>query len=248
MKFAGTIFSLFILAVPSLAFAQTASSTVAVSGSVDLVVESTSLVPPFYTGKAIFATQGTARIIALPNVMENGSALSANDLVFTWQRDGQTLSAESGAGKDAITVSGTVPIRDISVSVSVSDASGNVLATASKILSPADPKVLVYEDNPLYGILFNKAMSGNYYLGQRSELDLVAEPYFFNLASIDGQDSTYKWFVNGNYASPSGASNELILKQAGNNLSGTAAVTLDANNNDRIFQYASTNFNVNFGI
>lgn len=226
----------------------TQASTQITPAGVDLIVEPTSYVPPFYKGKAIFTTQSTARIIAIPNVVIGGKQIDPNNLTFNWQKDGASLSSDSGMGKNSITVSGTVPIRDINVSVSVLDSSGNVLAGSSKVLSANDPEVLIYEDNPLYGILFNEAVTGNYYLGQRSELDLIAKPYFFNLATDSGTDSTYKWFVNGNYVSSSGQTNELILQQQTSNLSGTAAVSLTTNNNVRIFQYANTNFNVNFGI
>ncbi len=225
-----------------------ASITITPAG-VDLIVEPTSYVPPFYKGKAIFTTQGTARVVAIPDVILNGSQASSKDLIFEWQQDGSNLSSESGLGDDSIIVNGTVPINDIDVSVTVLDPSGNTLAASSKILSASDPQALVYEDNPLYGILFNKAIVGNYYLGQNSELDLIAKPYFFNLSSDSGSDSTYKWSVNGNYVSPSGQSNELILQQpTGGNLSGTASISLTVNNNVRIFQYTDTSFNVNFGI
>lgn len=224
------------------------TSTTITPGGVDLIVEPTSYVPPFYKGEAIFTTQGTVRVVAIPNVLVNGKQASAKSLIFDWQENGSSLQSESGLGADSISVSGSVPIRDLNVSVSVLDASGNILAGSSKILSPADPQVLVYENNPLYGILFNKAVTGNYYLGQRTELDLIAKPYFFDLGSDSGSDSTYKWLVNGNYVSPSGKDNELILQQTTQNLTGTAAISLTVNNNVRIFQYANTDFNINFGI
>lgn len=243
------IIGLFLSSHAATAQAQNATtSPAAPSGTVDLVVEPTSYVPPFYKGEALFTTQGTAKIVALPDIVVNGQQADAKDLVFDWQQDGTNLISDSGMGKNSITVSGTVPIRDINISVTVLDLSGNVLAASSKILSANDPEVLVYENNPLYGILFNEAVTGNYYLGQRSELDLIAKPYFFNVSSDSGTDSTYKWFVNGNYVSASGQTNELILQQQNNNLSGTAAVSLTVNNNVKIFQYANMNFSVNFGI
>ncbi len=225
-----------------------AQNTQATSGEVDLIVEPTSYVPPFYLGKSIFTNQGTVRVVAIPNIVIGGEKINSKNLIFDWQKDGIPSVSDSGMGKDSIVVDGSVPIRDIDISVNVSDSSGNTLAGSSKTISADDPKVLVYEDSPLYGILFNKAVIGDYYLGQKNELDLIAKPYFFNLSSDSGIDSTYKWAVNGNYISPSGRTNELLLKQTTTNLSGTASVSLTVNNNVRIFQYGNMSFNVNFGI
>jgi len=228
--------------------ATTDASVDIIPAGVDLVIEPTSYVPPFYKGKAIFTNQGSVRIVAIPNVIENGQKISSKNLIFDWQQDDAAMPSASGMGDDSITVDGSVPINDINIAVNVLDSSGNLVAQSSKVISADDPQVLVYENSPLYGILFNKAISGNYYLGQKNELDLIAKPYFFNLTSDSGSDSTYKWLVNGNFVEPSGRTNELILKQVNNNLAGTAAITLTANNNVRIFQYATDDFNVNFGI
>ena len=223
-------------------------STQIMPAGVDIIVEPTSYVPPFYKGKSVFTNQGTVRIVAIPNVVVKGTKVSSKNLVFDWQQDGANLVSDSGMGQDSITVDGSIPAKDINITLSVLDSSGNILAGSSKTISTDDPKVFVYENNPLYGILFNKAVMGNYYLGQKSELDLIAEPYFFNLSSNSGTDSTYKWLINGNYVSPSGQTNELLLKQTSTNLSGTASISLSADNNVRIFQFANTNFNVTFGI
>jgi hypothetical protein len=151
-------------------------------------------------------------------------------------------------GNAVLTVNGTVPINNIDVSVSILDANGDVLAQNGTVVSLSDPKIVLYEDNPLYGILYNQAIGANYYLGNRQELDITAKPYFFNLTSDAGVDSSYTWSVNGSQTSPSGKNNELIMKQTTSNLQGLADVSLNVKNIQRIFQYASASFQVTFGI
>ncbi|MFA6340887.1 MAG: hypothetical protein WCX27_01430 [Candidatus Paceibacterota bacterium] len=214
---------------------------------VDLVVEPMSYTPPFYPGKALFASQGTVRIIAIPNVIISGKKASSKNLIFRWEKDDVIQSDSSGTGKDSLTVSGGVPIRDISVDVSVIDSSGTVLAEGSKVISVNDPKIIFYENNPLYGILGNRAISDSYYLGQREEVKIIAKPYFFDLSSDSGSDSTYEWYVNGASVATTGRTNELILRQANTNLKGSAAITLNVGNISRIFQFANAGFNVTFG-
>jgi len=227
----------------------TAQTTTEITpAGVDLILEPTSYVPPFYKGKALFIDQGTARLVAIPDVFVNGAEVSPDDLTFEWEKDGTALASDSGRGADSLIVNGTVPIRDINISVTVLNASGVIVAQSSKIISATDPKILFYEDNPLYGILFNKAITGNYYLGQTEEFTAIAKPYFFNLKSDSGTDSTYKWTVNGNAVDPSGQTNELLLQQTTSNLEGTADISVDVNNVARIFQFATAGFSVTFGL
>ena len=80
-------------------YAQSATTTQTASGQVDIIVEPTSYVPPFYPGKAIFTTQGTARIIAIPNVTVNGTQANSKNLIFDWQQDGLNLSIRTRFGR-----------------------------------------------------------------------------------------------------------------------------------------------------
>jgi hypothetical protein len=157
------------------------------------------------------------------------------------------MADDSGMGKDSITVNGSVPIRDIDVDVEVLDSSGNTLATNSTVVTTSDPAILFYEDSPIYGILYNEAITNNYYLGTKEEVNIIAEPFFFNLNSDSGNDSTYQWTVNGSAVSSGDKPNELLMKQEQTNLVGSASVSLTVNNISKIFQYATAGFNISFG-
>ena len=223
------------------------SSTEVRASDVDLIIEPTSYVPPFYKGNAIFASQGTAKIIAIPDVLINGSKASSKNLIFRWSVDDTYMADDSGMGKDSITVNGSVPIRDIDVDVEVLDSSGNTLATNSTVVTTSDPAILFYEDSPIYGILYNEAITNNYYLGTKEEVNIIAEPFFFNLNSDSGNDSTYQWTANGSAVSSGDKPNELLMKQEQTNLVGSASVSLTVNNISKIFQYATAGFNISFG-
>ncbi len=214
---------------------------------VDIVIEPTSFVPAFYQGKPLFINQGIARVVAIPDVMISGKKASSKNLVFRWQRDDTFLQSLSGIGKDSVIITGTVPIRDITVSVQITDSSGNIIAANSKVIVANSPEILFYENSPLYGILFNKAITNSYYLGDREELKIVAKPYFFNVKTDDSTDLGYAWSVNGNPVATEGKTNELILRQTGTNLKGTASISLDVNNLIKIFQYTTAGFNITFG-
>ena len=220
------------------AFGQTSSG-------VDIIVEPSSYIPQLYKGKPLFASQGTARIIAVPNIFVNGRKVSSKNLIFKWTKDDTVISSDTNT--DSITINGSVPIRDINIDVQVLDSSGNILAENSRLISVNNPKILLYENNSLYGVLLNRALVGNYSLGNKEELSVVAKPYFFDITGQAGDDIDYKWSVNGNPFSSSDKKNELILRQTNTGGMGSVSVSVDVNNLSRIFQFSNTSFGLSFG-
>lgn len=214
---------------------------------IDLIIEAGSYTPPFYKGKAYFVSQGKAKIIAIPDIVVGGKKLNISELNFKWKKDHIVIAGSSGVGKNTLTIEGGVPIKDIYIDLEILDSSRNVLADKSTIVSPSDPKIIFYEDNPLYGRLYNKAISRNYFLGNREELKIVAEPYFFDISGTNGKDSKFKWSVNGKSVDPSEKKNELLLRQETGGTKGIASISLQVENLVRIFQYAGGGFNVEFG-
>ncbi len=224
------------------AFAQAANS-----GSVDLITEPISYTPPFYKGKPLFSSEGSARVLALSNIIINGEKASAQDLNFKWIENGTVLGQNSGIGKNTITIDGGFPIKDISIEVDILDDSSNVLASQAKILHIANPQIIFYENSPLYGILYNEALNNGYNLGNREELNIVAKPYFFSVSTDLSEDLDYAWSLNGDSISPNTLKNTLLLRQTStSSTSGTASVSLSINNNVNIFQYTSSSFDIQF--
>ncbi len=214
---------------------------------VDLIVEATSYVPPIYKGRAYFVSQGIAKIIAIPNVIQNDKKVDAKKLNYKWRQNGIVLGGQSGAGKNTLTVEGSVPVKDLAIDLEVIDMSGKTVATESVLISPHKPTIIFYEDSSLYGVLSNKAVMDDYKIGGKEEIKIVARPFFFDLSGVSTNESKYKWSVNGKTTTLAGRKNEIILRQDGKINGGTATVSLTIENQIRIFQYATGNFNINFG-
>jgi hypothetical protein len=213
---------------------------------VDLVVEPMSYTLPFYKGKPLFVAQGKIKIVAISDVIIDGVKIGSKDLNFKWIKDGSVLGSNSGKGKDSIIINSTIPVRDINIDVQILDELGNILVETSKLISKNNPKILFYENNPLYGILYNNAIIGNYYLGTKEELTIIAKPFSFSFLNDTPEESDYAWYVNGNYVPPTEQINKLILKQT-TNLKGISSILLNIKNIDKMNQYASGNFNIEFG-
>jgi hypothetical protein len=214
---------------------------------VNLILEPVAYTMPFYKGKPFFISMGTVRIVAMPDVVVNGSNVSSKDLNFTWIKNGVRISTASGKGKDSITLNGSIPVKDFDIGIQISDDSGNILTESSKTIFVNDPKILFYENSPLYGILYNLAITGSYYLGTREELKIDAKPFSFSFPTDSSNDSSYVWYVNGDYVPISGKINEILFRQTTTNLKGNASVSLDLKNTNRMFQSVSAGFNIGFG-
>ncbi len=216
-------------------------------GGVDLIVEAMSYSMPFYKGKPSFIPEGTVKIVAIPDITIDGVKILSKDLNFKWTKGDDILIANSGNGKDLIIVNSAIPVRDITVGVQILDDLGNILAENSKILVKKDPSILFYENSPLYGVLYNKAVTGNYYLGTKEELNITAKPFGFTFNNDTASESNYVWSVNNNNVAMDGKANELLMKQTSEGTKGTASILLNINNINKITQYASNGFNVEFG-
>jgi len=202
---------------------------------------------PFYKGKPFFSAEGSIRIIALSDIIINGTKVADKNLNFKWSKDGDVLSDNSGKGMNSIVINTSIPARNVDVDVQVSDDLGNILAENSKTIVKSSPAVFFYENSPLYGILYNLAVTGNYYMGTKEELTIIAKPFSFSFSNDVQVGSDYSWSVNGNPVTQSGKANQITLRQTTTNTKSTANISLDVKNTDKIMQYAGGGFNIEFG-
>jgi hypothetical protein len=84
--------------------------------------------------------------------------------------------------------------RDVSVSIMSTD--GSLVGGASLALTPVSPSVRIYENDPLLGIRFDRALSGAFTI-QNAESSLYATP--LSLPTTSGTPLV-RWFLNGTSA------------------------------------------------
>ncbi|MDO8594644.1 MAG: hypothetical protein Q7R93_03990 [bacterium] len=161
-----------------------------------LLWQSNGYTPPFYKGKALFPLEGTILVSALP-VFTNAdkSRVDPKTLIYTWKEDGKTIGDASGYGRSAFVLKGGVPMRTKTVAVEVNSADSTMLADASIDIQPVQPRVLLYENNPLYGIEFNRPL-GNAFSLSGDEVNLSAIPFYFEAGSRANPLLSYSWLAN----------------------------------------------------
>ncbi len=214
------------------------------SGEVDIIWESAGYIPPLYKGKAHFAYQNEIRISAVPHLSlgKSGVELNPNTLIYKWTVNDKVLQDQSGYGKQSIIYKTDTP-REINIKVDVSNREGSVKGMSSITLTPAEPSITFYEDNSLYGVLYNKALVNRVNLTNQ-EINIIAAPYSFSTNSGNPL-LKYAWSINGF------AQNDLLGKQsitlrAKGDAAGSTLVSLNLRNEDDILQGAESSVTVYF--
>lgn len=209
--------------------------------SVLLVAESDSTVPPFYRGKALFTFHGAARIAAIPFF---GSAsrgrVNPKTLKYTWKIADHVPDGSSGIGRDTFNFYAHVPFRPTEITVEVETLDGSAVAEAHITAEALAPQVVLYEDNPLYGVLWNKALASDITL-TAPEIRMVAQPFFFNKA--EAPQLQYNWTLNSQKVGSPSDDSVVFRKE---NAEGSAGVGVSITNPKAMFQFGDAKTTVNF--
>ncbi len=211
---------------------------------VDLVWQTYNYVPPFYKGRALYSYDSPISIVALPSFIKNdGTTATANTLIYKWFQDTEVLDSQSGYGKSVLTLKDDLYIpRHIEVEVSSTD---NVFKAHGEIdIEARPPQTLLYESNPLLGVLYNKAVS-NVSL-KASEMTLAAVPYFFTTTARSAPALTYKWSLNNNLVATQDDQSTVTFRREAA-VSGNAAVNVSVGSILNKLQRASAGVFITFG-
>ena len=176
---------------------------------VSLIAEPISSAPVLYRGKPLASPEGSVRVVAVANLRgASGKTSDPTTLSYSWTVDGTRITDSSGIGKTAVIVASPMQYRTRSVSVVVTSQDGVLVGGDTLSLTATEPSVRVYENDPLLGIRFERALGGGYAI-KGSESTLYAVPFSF--PTLNGAPSL-QWFLNGN-AAQTGAS--ITLRPAG---------------------------------
>jgi hypothetical protein len=213
------------------------------SGSVDIVWESSGYVPPLYEGKAPFVYQNTVTFIAVPQLVDaSGNPIDPKGLIYQWKENTFVLGSQSGYGKQSLTVTGSVIAEPLTINVIVSSADGSAHAEAQIKLQPQSPSIVFYEDDPLYGVLYNSSITGTLNL-IHNQTKIIAAPYGFD---VGAPGLVYNWSMNGSPQSNLSSSTSVVLGVNGGE-QGSSNVDLNMQNDAQdILQSAESSFTAVF--
>lgn len=215
-------------------------------GIIDLIWQAEGFVSPFYKGKTLFSYQDKIKFIAIPHVSgADGKEISPKNLIYKWTKNDTVMGDFSGYGYDTYTLISSIIARPVTMRVDVSSSDGVALGYSTVTVVPSDPKIVFYKKDPMYGILFQKAISGSEELGSSKEISVLAQPFFFGTTDKNSSDLSYKWQLNGNTIEE-GDDSTIKTFRLTDNSSGNATISLSIENSNKILQYASNQFQLMF--
>ncbi len=212
--------------------------------SVDLLWEAVdSTVPPLYRGKAMPTSESSLKFVAIPNVQSgSGSLLPASSLIYDWQENYTNDQSSSGFGENSYTTDMDYlnPAKHVAVNVSPRDA--GVAASSYADVTPVDPKIVWYASSPLYGPIFDMALSGSYSVNG-TDTSLYVEPYFFSPGDATSKELEYTWSINGQDIATPATPNSIFL-QKDQSTTGRANIDVTILNTTKLFQEISSSLSL----
>jgi len=207
------------LAVMALATLQASAQT---SSQVILTWQASTLFPADYPGKAMPSPGTPVSVAAL--VIKNSKIVDTTGAMFTWYVD-ERFAAE-GKGESQVTFTAARPASGFHF-IRVEVNAGNETSLGSARIPVAAPKTVI--DVPL----------PNRTAAPGAEVTLTANPFSFNIASIN--DLEFTWLVNGERRE--GEVGNLLSLRVGTPPPGSAATittTVFAKNRNNQLEFSKT--------
>jgi len=207
---------------------------------INILWQADTYTPPFYKGRRLYSNNSDVFLTAIPN-----STFAPNELIYTWKRDGDVIPDTGGLGKNTITLKGSIIMRERILSVDAVSLDGSYFAHTFIRLNQIYPKVLMYEDNPLYGVRFEQALGKQSTLAG-DEIKINAYPLFYSTKSRLLNNVSYTWSVGSNKVNQAKDNSSVILKR--DPTAKTVNVILETKSKDtnKLFQLAKTTATINF--
>ncbi len=212
------------------------------TGEVDLLWQSDVYVPPFYKGKSMYAPEANLTFVAMPRT--SSGLVNPKETIFNWRINYNNDAENSGFGKNSYAYEGPIILKPVEVSVETKDAkNSDAVASADIVVENRQPFAIFYENHPLYGVLFNKALRGSVSLA-KNDFGLSAYPYFESIANKNS-GLEYNWEIDAVGAPiPTNQNTITLRKNSGNQ--GRSVIQLEITNPNKILQSTATGLVVEF--
>jgi len=217
------------------------ATTIIRPATVDMLWEGNTYVPPFYIGRPLVSGQGTVKLMAIPHLAVRGSEIPAGRAVYAWKVNGVPLEKQSGYGKASISITPPRFGASFNVSVVARTQDGTVVAENSVLIEPQAPSLLVYEDAPLLGVRFDRALSGMFPFSG-DEVSFVLYPLFVS----NSRDVSYTWNLDSvPFAVDPAKPRAATFRKVGSG-TGTHTVSASFENAKRFLERGDTSFQLTF--
>ena len=218
---------------------QLQNEVVITPAEVDIVWEANTYTPPFYRGRSLFSSESTLTLLAVPNIVRNGSTIPSSQLIYTWEHDSTVLGSKSGTGKNSLTLTGSVLSQSEVVAVEVKTLDGSIKARERIVIPITNSFIRIYEDNPLLGVRFHKSLDATTNISNE-EITLQAVPFFVPIGHPRGL--VWDWVVGDVHT----YDHEITLRNTTDTISGKVPVRVSAKKQGTLLHSPEMNFELIF--
>lgn len=213
------------------------------SVDIDIIWETSGYTPPLYRGKTPFAYQNEIKFTAVPHFLDkNGAPIDPKTLIYKWSNGSDVLGDLSGYGKQSVTIRGSIIPRTLDINVQVTTTDQTIGGGAAVSINAVAPSLVFYQDDPLYGVLYNNSIADKFRLSH-NEVKVTVAPFGFD---VPAPALVYNWSVN-NIEQPNLASNRSIVLRVAPGQQGISNIALTlANTGNGILQNATGAFTAIF--
>lgn len=211
---------------------------------VDILWQANTYTPPFYKGKALYTPESSVSFTALPNITIGGVKVDPGEVVYKWSENYEVQGDRSGFGKNTYEFVGPIILRPVTIQTETyAAANKNLKGVNSFELNNVYPQAIVYENSPIYGVLFNRAVNNGYLLSQR-EVKLSVFPYYF---STDNKNDkvAYDWSLDDSPLDIPISENSTVFRRT-DNLRGQAKISVGISEDTKALQAAGLNFIISY--
>lgn len=163
----------------------------------DLLIDSDSYTPPFYRGRAMPSAETQMQLRAIASFRRpDGSSVPPSSIIYTWRRDGVSLGSVSGRGRQTVSIPAPGLYDSDTIEVTAVSADNAFSSSASIRIPATEPILSLYEDHPLFGLMYHRAMGKNTSISD-SETTFAAVLYYSQIKDPADPRLRYTWTVNG---------------------------------------------------
>jgi hypothetical protein len=203
-----------------------------------------SYVPPFYKGKAFPAPDSKVKVVAMPEVKNGSQIVNPANMVYAWKQDYNNNQDGSGYGKNSFSYTNDYLDNSNNIDVVASTTDQKYSSEANINIVTYQPKIEFYKNDPNMGTLWEQALSDGHTISGDEIME--AAPYFISPKDIRIPSLVWNWFINDNMVNTFGFRKNLMSLKVQPGISGTSKIRLEISNNNKIFETASKEINVNF--
>lgn len=197
--------------------------------------------PKWYAGKALPVASSVVSVVAVPQIILNGRALSPQELIYSWDLDDEE-GVVSGIGKEVLRVKmSDLPKTSHHVKVTIEDTGKRIKKEGEIFLVASAPKVVIYPSSPLGGGEW-RAAAAVFTASVDKLLDFVAEPFFFSAASK--KNLSYGWDVAGAEVFGSPQNPHILTLNTEGFAEGTIPLSVSVDDKDDLVSPAFGSFNL----